>query len=805
MRHPFVVRRRQEYYHGRRAGHGRGAASPPERLPRRAGGPVRLLHQRHPDQCRGALGEESQADRKRSARGARPQLVPLRLAQSHGARGVARGVGNRAMSTVAASRLKRQGSLEKNSELSRWLRVHRDGTISIYSGKVEIGQGILTALAQIAAEELGIALERIRMVAADTSVSPDEGVTSGSLSIQDSGAALRRACAQARALLLERAAARLGVSAGDLQVKDGVVRAAGLSTSFWECADDALFDCEIDETAALTSPRDYRLVGKPAPRRDLPDKIAGRPRFIQDMTLQGMLYGRVVRPPHNFTGLISLEDSKVKSMPGLAAIVREGAFVGVLAEREDVAISAQRALRLTASWREVDPLPRNVPAWLRERAIEHSVVSEKENADAKSRAVKALEASFTKPYISHASIGPSCAIAQIDDGKLMVWSHSQGIFNLRRDLALALGMREDAIVVRHAEGAGCYGHNGADDVALDAALLARAAGGRPVQVQWMRDGEIAWAPCGPAMALDLRAALDSQGNVVDWQHELWSNGHSGRPGRSDDPALVASWHLARPFKRPAAINMPLPAGAADRNAVPLYDFPSQRVVNHYVREMPVRTSALRSLGAYANVVAIESFMDELADAAGLDPVEFRLRHLKDERARTVVEAAAQRANWTGWTPAEGRGHGIGFAKYKNLGAYCAVVAEVEVDNEVRVKRLVLAVDVGLVINPDGVINQIEGGAIQSTSWTLKEEVKLDARGIASLDWEHYPILKFSEVPAVEVELIDHPELPAAGAGEAAQGPTAAAIANAVAHALGLRVRELPLTYEKIAAAISQST
>jgi len=709
------------------------------------------------------------------------------------------------MSTVAESRLKRQGSLERNPGLSRWLRVHRDGTISIYSGKVEIGQGILTALAQIAAEELEVALERIRMVPADTSVSPDEGVTSGSLSIEDSGAALRRACAQARALLLERAATRLNVPAGDLWVEDGAVRAAGRSTSFWECADDALFDCEIDETATLRSPRDYQVVGKPAPRRDLPDKIAGRPRFIQDMAFPGMLYGRIVRPPHNFAGLVSLDDSKLKSMPGLAAIVRDGGFVGVLAEREDVAISAQRALRRTASWREVDPPPRDVHAWLIEHAAEHRVISQKESAEAKSRAAKVLEASYTKPYISHASIGPSCAIARIDDGKLMVWSHSQGIFNLRRDLAMAMAMREDAITVRHVEGAGCYGHNGADDAALDAALLARAAGGRPVQVQWMRDDEFAWAPCGPAMALSLRAALDSQGDIVDWQHELWSNGHSSRPGRADGPALVAAWHLARPHERPSAINMPLPAGAADRNAIPIYDFPNQRVVNHYVREMPVRTSALRSLGAYANVFAIESFMDELALAAEADGIAFRLRHLEDPRGRAVIDAAARRAGWSNWKPAEGRGHGIGFAKYKNLGAYCAAVAEVQIDHEVRVNRLVLVVDVGLVINSDGVINQIEGGAIQSTSWTLKEQVKLDASGIASLDWEHYPILKFSEVPAVEVELIDRPDLPAVGAGEAAQGPTAAAIANAVAHALGLRVRDLPLTHERIAAAISQST
>jgi CO/xanthine dehydrogenase Mo-binding subunit len=707
------------------------------------------------------------------------------------------------VSIVADGGLRRPGSLQKNPRLSQWLRLHGDGTVSVFIGKVEIGQGIVTALAQIAAEELGVAPERIRMIAADTAVSPDEGVTSGSLSVQDSGTALRRACAQARALLLERAAARLRVSAGDLRVEDGAVRAAGRSTSFWECADDALLDIEVDETAALKSPRDYRLVGRSAPRLDLPDKIAGRPRFIQDMAPPGMLHGRVVRPPHGFAALTSLDDRKVKAMPGVAAVVIDGGFVGVIAEREEVAISAQRVLRREASWKDADPLPQDVYAWLKQHAVEHRVVSEKADAEALSRATKALQASYTKPYVSHAPIGPSCAIAQFQGDKLLVWSHSQGIFNLRRDLAMALGMREDAIVVRHAEGSGCYGHNGADDVALDAALLARAAGGRPVQVQWMRDDEFAWAPCGPAMALDLRAALDSQGNVVDWQHELWSNGHSGRPGRSDNPALVAAWHLARPFKRPTAVNMPLPAGAADRNAIPLYDFPNQRIVNNYVREMPVRTSALRSLGAYANVFAIESFMDELAEAAGSDPVGYRLRHLRDPRARAVIESVARRANWTDWTPADGRGHGIGFAKYKNLGAYCAVVAEVDVDHEVRVKRLLLAVDAGLIINPDGVINQIEGGAIQSASWTLKEQVKLDARGITSLGWEEYPILKFSEVPAVEVELIPRPEFPSVGAGEAAQGPTGAAIVNAVAHALGLRVRELPLTPERLIAAIER--
>lgn len=704
------------------------------------------------------------------------------------------------MNTVA-DRLKRPGSLEKNPRLSRWLRLERDGTVAVFSGKVEIGQGILTALAQIAAEELGVAPERIRMVGADTALSPDEGVTSGSLSIQDSGAALRRACAHARALLLKRAAERLGVPVGDLEAEDGSARAAGRCVTFWECARPGLFDCDVEEASPPKPWRDYRLIGTPAPRRDLPDKIAGRPGFIQDLVLPGMLHGRVVRPPHGFTGLAALDETEAKSVPGVVAVIRDGAFVGVLAEREEAAITAQQALRSAATWQEGAPLPRDLPAWLREKAIDHRIISEKSDAQAKTREARTLAASYSKPYISHASIGPSCALAQFEDGKLTVWSHSQGIFNLRRDLSLALGMAEEAIVVRHAEGAGCYGHNGADDVALDAALLAQAARPRPVRLQWMRDDEFRWAPCGPAMALELKASLDSDGNVIAWQHELWSNGHSSRPGRSDGPALLAAWHLARPHQRPSAINMPLPAGAADRNAIPLYDFPNQRVVNHYVRDMPVRTSALRSLGAYANVFAIESFMDELARAASADPVAFRLRHLRDPRARAVLEAVAARARWDGWKPPEGRGRGVGFAKYKNLGAYCAVVAEVEVSHEVRVRRLTIAVDVGLVINPDGVRNQIEGGAIQSTSWTLKEEVKLTGRGIAAAGWEDYPILRFSEVPSVEIELLDRPDLPSVGAGEAAQGPTAAAIANAVENALGVRVRELPLTPERIVAAI----
>jgi CO/xanthine dehydrogenase Mo-binding subunit len=415
-------------------------------------------------------------------------------------------------------------------------------------------------------------------------------------------------------------------------------------------------------------------------------------------------------------------------------------------------------------------------------------------------AARTLRARYSRPYLAHASIGPSCALAQWSGDALHVWSHSQGVYNLRADLAVALGLEPERIVVAHAEGAGCYGHNGADDVALDAALLARAAGGRPVRLVWTRTDELAWAPFGPAMAIELEAEVDEAGEVVAWRHDLWSNGHSTRPGRAATPTLLAATHLERPFERLLAINPPLPAGGADRNSVPLYDFPARRIVNHRLLAMPLRTSALRSLGAFANVFAIESFVDELARARDEDPVAWRLRHLSDPRARAVVEAAARRAGWSQRQRREAWGHGIGFAKYKNLGAYCAVVAEIEAEREIRVRRLVAAVDVGLVINPDGVANQIEGGAIQATSWTLKEAVRFDRVRVTSSTWEDYPILKFSEVPAVEVEIVSRRDAPSVGAGEAAQGPTAAAITNAVYDALGARVRDLPITPERIAAA-----
>ncbi|MBW8765404.1 MAG: xanthine dehydrogenase family protein molybdopterin-binding subunit, partial [Geodermatophilales bacterium] len=398
-----------------------------------------------------------------------------------------------------------------------------------------------------------------------------------------------------------------------------------------------------------------------------------------------------------------------------------------------------------------------------------------------------------------------CGVARWEpDGSLSVWSSSQGVHRLRDAIAQALALDPASVVVEHVENAGCYGHNAADDAAFDAVLLARAVPGRPVQVRWSRQDELTWAPFGSAMAVEVSAQLDDSSGVASWSYDDWSQGHTARPGYEGVPGLLAGAHLAQPLPSPPAADPPEGAGGGStRNAVPIYDVGSRRVRGHRVLSNAIRSSALRALGAHMNVFAIESFMDELASLAGRDPLDFRLRHLSDERARAVLTTAAEAAGWGGALP-EGIGRGIGMARYKGRGAYCAVVAEVEAETDIRVRRLTIAVDVGRVINPEGVRMQLEGGAVQATSWTLKERVRFDRRRITSEDWESYPILRFSEVPEVDVHLLDRPELPSVGAGEAAQGPTAGAIANAVTAAVGVRVRDLPLTVEAVTAAITGS-
>lgn len=705
---------------------------------------------------------------------------------------------------TSASPVRLPGNLNTNRRLSHWLRIGRDGTVTISPGKVEIGQGIHTALVQIVADELDVAAGRLRVLQPSTRASPNEGVTSGSQSVQDSGSALRQASAEARAIYLDAAAQRLGVLAADLTIEDGTIVGPGnLRTSYWELADDTLLAREATGAVAPKPAAQRRLVGQALARIDVPDKVFGVPRFLQDLAMPDMAHGRVLRPPGVCSKLIDVDLAAVERQPGVLAVVRNGRFLGLVATGEAQAQQALQVLARSATWERGELLPEEdrLGDRLRQQPAETKLIAERP-IGADTKIARTIKRRYGRAYLAHASMGPSCAIAQWSGDTLEVWTHSQGIFNLKADLAPVLGLSPDAITVTHCEGPGCFGHNGADDVACDAALLARAVAGRPVRVLWSRADELAWSPVGAAAEIDLEADLDDRGDIVFWRHEVWSNGHVSRPGRGKTPTLLAGYHLEPPFPCLPTADPPLAnGGGSERNAVPDYALPAWRIRNHRLLTMPLRVSSLRTLGAHANVFARESFMDELALDAGEDPLAFRLRHLEDPRARAVLERAAERAGWATFKGAEGLGHGLGFARYKNTGAYCAVVAEVEGGTDIRVRRLVCAVDVGEVVNADGVANQIEGGAIQAASWTLKEAVRFDRERVTSDSWETYPILRFSEVPEVDVVVLNRPEQPSLGAGEASQGPTAGAIANAIAHALGVRVRHMPITRDAIVAAM----
>jgi nicotinate dehydrogenase subunit B len=694
-------------------------------------------------------------------------------------------------------------SLAANPVLSSWIRLSPEGHVTVSPGKVEIGQGIVTALAQIAADELDVDIGRVQMVRASTAGSPNEGVTSGSLSVQQSGRAIRHACAEIRQIFLTAASDQLGVGIDALDVKDGTILGPGnIRTSYWELADKISLDRDATAGAMPKQSTKRALAGTSAQRLDIPDKVFAHPRFIHDSTLPGMLHGRVLRSEMSAAKLTGLREDGARAVAGLVAIVRDGNFAGVVSETEDGAEAALKALRKGAVWSPGETLPdeAGLAAWLKAQPTEPTIIDKKSAARAM-ETKRTIRRQYSRPYIAHASIAPSCAMAQWSGDRVHVWTHSQGVYFLRSDLALVLKLRLENITVEHVEGAGCYGHNAADDVALDAVLLARAAGGRPVRVQWSRQDEMSHAPFWAAMTIEIEADLDAQDEIANWRHSIWSNGHTARPGRAAQPALLAATELAHPFPRYIATNPPQAnGGGADRNSIPLYDFPSWQIESHRLLSMPVRTSALRTLGAQGNVFAIESFLDELATERGEDPVEFRLRHLTDARAQDVIRSVAKRANWKPDKRA-GIGYGLGFARYKNTGAYCAVIAEVEGAEDISARRLTIAVDVGEAINPDGVINQIEGGAIQATSWVLKERVRFDRNRITSSTWTDYPILRFSEVPEVHIELIQRPDSDPLGAGEAAHGPVTAAIANAVFDALGVRVRNLPITRDSLIAAM----
>jgi CO/xanthine dehydrogenase Mo-binding subunit len=649
----------------------------------------------------------------------------------------------------------------------------------VHSGKVEIGQGIHTALRQIAASALGCDIAQVLVASPSTARSPDEGTTSGSRSVEDGGALVFGACRTLVAVLRERS------------------------------ADAPLLSRVTPEDLALpvdayfvTARFEGALIGHDARRAEFDRKLFGTASFVQDLQLDGMLHARMLRGPWHRGVATNLDQLRNALPPGVQWFA-DGNFVALLSDDEDRLVKALQRCRERAEWdtaalQAIDP---NDPEWLMRAPCETSTLVDQPGTPATEG--RRHTARYTRPYLAHAPIGPSCALASFVADVLQVWTHSQGIFNLRAEIAGALHLPLEAVVVHHAEGSGCYGHNGADDAAFDAALLAFRLH-KPVRVQWMREDEFSSAPFGPATAVQVSAVLTPTGRIADWQFDSWGAGHHSRPGSPSKPRLLGAWQMAESFAETMPANLPMAmGGGAERNALPLYAFDGAQVRVHRITAPPVRSSSLRGLGALANVFAIESFIDELAMLGGLDPVELRLQHLEDQRAITVLRDAVARSPWAAWraSPPDNQGVGCAVARYKGSGGWCAVVACVEVDDKVRVRDLYVSVDLGTLVNPDGARSQVEGGAVQATSWALLERVGFDAGGVATRDWESYPILRFSDVPRVHVHAIGRPDEPTVGAGEVAQGPTVAAIANALQHALGVRVRDLPMTFERVAQAM----
>ncbi len=704
-------------------------------------------------------------------------------------------------------------SLKTNPLLAQWLRFEADGSVTVFTGKAELGQGILHALKLMAAHELELPASKVVVQAANTNTGPDEGMTSGSLSVQDSGMAIRQACAHAAKLFKAHAC-----------------------TSYADLRSHLDAELPVD----VTVPAKPAVLNLTEGREDIEALVHGKPLFLHDLginvdltPIKNLLHGRMVRG----TGLrCSLQGESwagaVSAVPEGVQAFRDGSLVGVIAATEELADKAVHQLQRLLKW-QVEELPAcregGVDLFELAPAMDSQVFHEAGQLQEANQDAKVYEAVYFRPALHHGSMGPSVAIAVWSSteagGGLKVWSHSQGIFPLRKDLALAFGVEERHIEVQHMRGAGCYGHNGADDVAYDAAWLAKQVPGQSVRVQWTREEEMQQSPLAPAMRVTLQAMVQAKKVAHDnsdadnkndvhlrtWQHDVWSQGHSSRPGRAATPAFKDSWQTAQNFPVLEPINVAAVAGAgAERNAIPPYSISHIKVNAHRLLGLPFRTSALRSLGAHANVFACESFLDEIAHDQGLDPVAIRLSQLEDQRAKAVVQTLADRINWLerrqNLAQKEGWGLGIAYARYKGKGAYCAVVAEVEVTHQVHVHRLWVVADIGEIIQADGAVSQLEGGAIQSTSWALKEQAHWDSNNITSSNWDAYPILRFSEVPEVHVHLMPgHSQnakslYPPLGAGEATQGPTTAAIANAVFHAVGVRVRQLPLTPDNLAKA-----
>jgi CO/xanthine dehydrogenase Mo-binding subunit len=686
------------------------------------------------------------------------------------------------------------------ADVDAFLAIGADGGVTIYSGKVDLGQGLRIAIPQMAAEELGIGIERIVMIEGDTALTPDQGATAGSSGIMRGGVQIRQAAATAREELIALAAARSGRPVSDFAAADGSVRSKGGGTTFSyaELIGDKRFDVKLDANAKLRDPAAYAVVGKALPRPDIPGKVTGRHAFVHDFSVDGMLHGRVIRPPAVGARLVGVDEASVGSIPGVRG-VRPRDFLGVVAADEWDAVSAARMLK--ATWSDSAPLPGSdgVRAWMRSGPFEadETLVRKGDARQALADARK-VTAEFYWPVQSHASMGPSCAIADVREGKATVWAASQATHRFRETLARALALPKEAVRVVYLDGSGCYGMNGHDDAAADAALLSKAVG-RPVRVQWSRADEHGHDPKAPPQLLALEGAVGSDGAIAAWRTEMWIP--KATASLPNMPLLA--------FDAAGIAQVPgIATGLISQNGDPPYAVPHQEVVVHWLRDAPLRPSNFRAPGKVANCFAVESFTDMLAAAAKRDAVEFRLQGLADPRGVEVIRRAAASIGWqTRPSPAggtSGRGRGFAYIHYKHNESYVAIAMDVDVDRRtgaIRVRRVTCAHDCGLVINPGALRAQIEGNILQTLSRTLHEEVAFDRARVTSVDWTSYPILGFAEVPQIHIEIVNRPHEPPLGAGEASATPVPAALANAVFDAVGARITTVPLTRQRVLAAL----
>ncbi len=688
-------------------------------------------------------------------------------------------------------------------QVDGFIAIDAKGAVTLYSGKVDLGTGVRTALAQIAAEELSVPFERVDVVQGDTALTPDQGITWGSLTIQAGGMQVRQACATARAALIEMAAKRLGAPKDALAIKDGRIAAkGGKAVSYGQLIGGKRFDLKVDAKAPVKSPASYTIVGKSVPRTDIPAKVIGTFTYMQDFRLPGMLQARVVRPPAMKAELVSFDDADAKKIPGYVATVRKGNFLAAVARGEWAAIRAAGAIK--AKWSDWAGLPDAAKLWDHVRAtkaVKDEVFQKVGDTDAAMKTgAKTLSAVYDFAIHTHGSIGPSCAVAEFKAGKLTVWTASQATHLLRKQLAKMLDLTPEDVRCIYIEGSGCYGRNGHEDAAADAALIAKELG-KPVRVQWSRADEHGWDPKGPPTLLEHKAALDDKGNVAAWESLVYI---PDRP-KGFEVTLVAAELSGLPK------DSAFPGNIHQSLAIP-YSFPNVKATARWLSETPFKPSWIRTPGRMQNTYANECFIDELAAAAGVDPLEFRRRNLKDPRGLELLERLTKLAEWkpkSAAAPAAGdvaKGRGVSYIKYELVRTYVGVVADVTVDRKsgkIKVERFFVAHDCGQIINPDGLKNQIEGNVVQTVSRTLMEELKFSRSAVTSLDWESYPILTFPDVPDVVIDLIDRPNERPWGAGEPAAAVVPSAIANAVFDAVGVRLRSVPFTPEKVLAALKK--